>query len=68
MAKRSAPTILLSEIVKELEIINYNVYQIKTGAHHLIDMIEKGADNGKLKEVIKIFNMKEHLDNLAFKD
>lgn len=62
------PTITLAECIKELELINGNVFQLKMGVKTLIEMIENDMSNDKLKEAVKVFNLSQILSNLEYKD
>lgn len=70
MAKKTIqkiPSITLSDCIRELEIINDNVFTLKQTAFHLVNMIEGETSNADLKKVIEVYNLREILCNLNIK-
>ena len=61
------PTITIADCIRELSMINSNVFELKQGAKNLIEVVESG-NLDHAKKVIEIFRMKQVLENLEHKD
>lgn len=62
--KLTKPTITLSEISKQIDNINGNVFQLKSFINFIVPMIEKGDTIENMKHVVNTFNPKEAIKNL----
>ncbi len=72
MAKKQAshlfaPRFQLAECVRELEIINGNLFGLKLGVAELIKSVQEGNVE-HAKQVIRIYQLEAILDNLTTKD
>lgn len=70
MAKNNtieSPNITLAECIRQLEIINNNIFSLKQGTEHLMEAVESG-NLDQAKSVIKVFKMKDVFKNLSPQD
>jgi hypothetical protein len=62
--KPEIPSVGLYQIIEDLNLYNGLFYQLKNGTKNLIEAVESG-NLDHAKQVVKIFKMKEVLDQLV---
>jgi hypothetical protein len=63
----AAPTVQLPECIRQLQLINNNLYSLKVGTNELIEAVERG-DLEIAKHIITRFQLRQILENLTTKD
>lgn len=61
------PSIHLSECVRQMEVINENVFALKMATINLIEAVE-GGDLKTAKWIIESANIKQIIENLSAKE
>lgn len=62
-----APTVQLAECLRQLEVVNENLFALKLGTLNLIEAVE-GGDLKTAKWIIESANLKRIIDNLTTKE
>lgn len=62
--KLPKPKITLAEMIRELDAVNANLFQLKQFSKMICELIDKGEPVEKMKHVKDIFRPMEAIENL----